>query len=55
MIVIAGILAGALTGGLIARKRGGKRADILHHATIYAIAFCLLAVFLTIAIDRLSR
>lgn len=53
MIVIAALLAGALAGALIARRRGGKTADILHHAAIYAIVAGLIATFLTLLIDRM--
>ena len=52
MIVIAGLLAGALTGGLVARRRGGARLDVLQYAAGYGIAFTLVGVFLTILIDR---
>jgi hypothetical protein len=55
MIVIAGLLIGAVLGGLTAKRRGGKRLDILQYAAIYGIAFALLGMFATIVIDRLAR
>ncbi len=54
MIVIAALLLGAATGALIARRRGGRRADMLHYAAVYAIAFTILGLFLTIIIDRMT-
>ncbi len=52
MIILAGALAGALTGILLARARGGKRLDILHYAAGFAIAFGILGTFLTVALSR---
>jgi hypothetical protein len=53
MIVIAGLILGALYGGWSAKRRGGKPADIAQYATVYAIFFCLIGVFLTLILDRL--
>lgn len=55
MIVIGGFLIGALLGALTAKRRGGKRLDILQYAAGYAIAFTLLGLFATIFIDRMAR
>ncbi|MDV7142831.1 apolipoprotein acyltransferase [Tropicimonas sp. TH_r6] len=53
MIVILAALAGAIWGGLLARKRGGKPADIAQYAAGYAIAFALAGLFVTIALERM--
>jgi hypothetical protein len=53
MIVIAAFVLGALLGAYRARKRKGKLADILHYATIHAIAFALVGLMATLMIDRL--
>jgi UPF0716 family protein affecting phage T7 exclusion len=53
MIVLAGLLLGAVTGAALARKRGGKVLDQLQYAAGYGIAFCILGLFLTIFIERL--
>ncbi|MBL4927826.1 hypothetical protein [Fuscibacter oryzae] len=55
MIVLAGLVIGAVIGGLTAKRRGGKRLDILQYAAIYAIAFALLGMFASIFIDRMAR
>lgn len=55
MIVIGGFLIGAVLGTLTAKRRGGKRLDILQYAAGYAIAFTLLGLFATIFIDRMAR
>ena len=52
MIFIGAALAGAITGGLIARKRGGTGLDIAQYATGYAIAFGAAGIILTIVIGR---
>lgn len=54
MIVIAGALLGALSGGLLARRRKGKPFDIAQYAVVYAIAFALLGMVLTVVIEKLA-
>ncbi len=54
MIVVGGLVLGALLGGLIAKRRGGKPADIAQYAAAYGIAFAILGLFLSIAIERLA-
>jgi hypothetical protein len=53
MIVIAGLVFGAIGGAWQAQRRGGKRADIAQYAAVYGILFAILALFLTLALDRL--
>lgn len=53
MIVIGGLLIGALWGSLSARQRGGRPADIAQYATGYGIAFGLAGVFVTLILERL--
>lgn len=53
MIVLAGILFGAIFGGLRARKRKGRPADIAQYAVVYAVAFGLLALFVSLFLDRM--
>lgn len=53
MIVIAGILAGAVWGGLRARRQGGNRLDMAQYAAVYGILFGLLGLFATIALERM--
>ena len=45
MIVFICALAGAIIGGLTARRRKGQTADILQYAAGYAIAFGILGMF----------
>lgn len=54
MIVLLGALLGALTGGTIAKRRGGKKPDILQYAVIYAMIFAILGLFITLIIHRFS-
>ncbi|HBM58187.1 apolipoprotein acyltransferase [Salipiger marinus] len=53
MIVIAAALLGAVIGGLTARRRKGNRADIAQFAAVYAIAFGLGGVILTLILEKL--
>lgn len=52
MIVIAGMLLGALFGANLARKRRGSRLDIAHYAAAFGIGFALLGLLVTLLIDR---
>lgn len=54
MIVIFAALAGAIFGGLRAARRKGNKLDILQYATVHAIAFALIGLFLTIIIEKLA-
>lgn len=54
MIVIGAAIAGMLIGGLTARRRGGKLADILQYAAGYGIAFALAGLFATLVIERMA-
>ena len=53
MIVLAGLVFGAVFGAYIARKRGGNRMDMAQYAAGYAIALMLLGLFVTIFIERM--
>jgi hypothetical protein len=53
MIVIGGAILGALLGVITAKKRGGSRADLWQYGAVYAIAFSLAGLILTIAIEKL--
>ena len=52
MIVIAAVLIGAVLGGMTARKRKGNKADIAQFVVVYAIAFGLAGLILTIIIEK---
>ena len=53
MIVLAGLVLGALAGANIARKRGGKSLDMLQYAAGFGIAFALVGMFVTIILERM--
>jgi hypothetical protein len=55
MFVIGGFLIGAIGGGLRARARGGKGADIAQYAAVYGILFALIGLFITVYLDRMLR
>ncbi|MCA0848371.1 apolipoprotein acyltransferase [Salipiger thiooxidans] len=54
MIVIAGVLIGAILGGLTARRRKGNTADIAQFVVVYAIAFGLLGLVATIVLEKIA-
>ena len=53
--MIGGFLLGAVGGGLRARARGGKIADILQYAFVHGLIFALMGLFVTIYLDRMMR
>jgi hypothetical protein len=53
MIVLAFAIVGGLLGAITARRRQGNRLDILQYATVYAIAFALLGMIVTIVVSRI--
>ena len=53
MIVLAGLLIGAVLGARIARKRGGTRLDMAQYAAACAIAGTLLGLIASIIVERL--
>ena len=55
MFVIGGFLVGAIGGGLRAKARDGKVADILQYAFVHGLIFALMGLFITIYLDRLLR
>ena len=48
------VVAGAIWGGYLARKRGGTRADIAQYAAGFAIAFAIAGLFVTLILGRLG-
>ena len=53
MLVIGGLVLGAIGGALYARRYGGKPIDMAQYAASFGIAFGLLGLFLTLLLDRL--
>lgn len=49
---LAGILLGAIAGGLRAKRKGGKRADIAQWAAVWAIVGGLIGLFALVFIER---
>jgi len=53
MIVIGGIVIGALFGGFTAKRQGGKPADIAQYASVYGILLGIVGLFITVAYSRM--
>ncbi|EAQ03416.1 hypothetical protein OB2597_02312 [Pseudooceanicola batsensis HTCC2597] len=52
MLMIAGVLIGALYGGWRAKSRKGRTADVLQYAVVHAMLFGLIGLFVTLILDR---
>lgn len=52
MIILAFAVFGILLGTVQARRRGGKRLDILQYAAGFGIAFALVGLFITVLLAR---
>lgn len=50
MIMISAVVLGAFIGAFRAKKRQASRLDILQYTAVYAIAFFVVAMFITVAI-----
>ena len=53
MIVLAGLIAGALLGVLSARRRGGNRLDMAQYGAVWGIIGALVGLFVTIGLERI--
>ncbi len=53
MIVLAGVILGAIWGAMRARARQGSKLDIAQYAAVHAILFGLIGLFVTIGLERL--
>ncbi|GAB1379833.1 MULTISPECIES: hypothetical protein [Pararhodobacter] len=54
MVIIAGIVIGALWGGLSARRHGGSGFDIAQYAAVWGIIGALVATALAVGIDWIA-
>lgn len=54
MIVIGGLVIGALLGAYAAQRRGGRLGDILQYAAVYGILLGLAGMLVTIVVHRLA-
>ena len=52
MIILIGAILGAVIGALVAKRRKGNTADMLQYAFVYALAFALGALFVSIFFYR---
>ncbi|MGQ0567592.1 MAG: hypothetical protein ACT4OK_21355 [Gemmobacter sp.] len=55
MIVLAMAVFGALSGVMVARRRGGQRLDLVHHAAVGAIGCAVLGMIVTIIVSRMAQ
>jgi hypothetical protein len=53
MIVIGGLVLGAVIGAMTALRRGGRWPDAAQYAAGFGIAFGLVGLFLTIFLERM--
>jgi len=53
MVIIAGILIGAVWGVVYVRRRNGTGFDIAQYAAVWAIIGAILGIVITLGIERL--
>jgi predicted Co/Zn/Cd cation transporter (cation efflux family) len=53
MIVLAGLVLGAVFGAFTAIRRGGRKLDALQYAAGYGIVFALICLFVSIILARI--
>lgn len=53
MIIIAGIVIGAVWGWLHVQRRGGSGFDKAQYATVWAIIGAILGTFATLGLERM--
>lgn len=53
MIIIATLILGGLYGYSRARKLNGNRADQLQYTLAFALAFSVIGLLVTVAVDRM--
>jgi len=54
MLSAIAFLVGAVIGGLVAKRRGGKPADIAQYAAVYGLILALVTVVISVLVLRLS-
>lgn len=54
MIMFVAALIGAISGWITARRRKGNRADIAQFVVVFAIAFGLAGLILTIIVEKIA-
>lgn len=52
VFVLAALVLGAAIGAWRAKRRGGKALDMLQYAAAHAIPLMIVALFVTIYLDR---
>ncbi len=50
--IAAGAAIGALLGAGLARRRGGRLADMLHYGAVLAIVLALVGLFVSVFLGR---
>ncbi|MCB1405068.1 MAG: hypothetical protein KDK01_02105 [Rhodobacteraceae bacterium] len=53
MIIIAGLLIGAIWGVIYVRRRNGRGFDIAQYAAVWGLIGAILGVVATIGVERL--
>ncbi|MCV6824215.1 MULTISPECIES: hypothetical protein [Halocynthiibacter] len=54
MNTLFALLAGALVGALLARRRDGKPLDYAQYMVVFALIFAVVGMFLTILVTRMA-
>lgn len=52
---LTGLVFGAILGAFQAKRKGGKRADMIQWALVFAMIFGVIGLFVLIFVDRSMR
>lgn len=55
VLVLGAMVVGAALGAWRAKRRGGRALDMLQYAAAHAIPLMILALFVTIILDRTGQ
>ncbi|MFV2052654.1 hypothetical protein [Aliiroseovarius sp. YM-037] len=53
MLVLIGLIVGAIIGAMTAKRRGGNRLDLLQYAGVFALIGAVIGLFVTVGVERM--
>ena len=53
MLVLIGLIVGAIIGAMTAKRRGGNRLDLLQYAGVFALIGGVIGLFVTVGVERM--
>lgn len=53
MLVLVGLILGAIIGAMTAKRRGGNRLDLLQYGAVFALIGAVIGLFVTVGVERM--